>query len=427
MLGLAKDLQQEACGDGGADNAGHVGAHGVHQQEVTGVVLLAHHVGNTGSHGNGGDTGRTDQGVDFALGGLAHDQTAQQTTGGGDAEGDDAQQNDGQGLNSQEGGADHGGTDGQGQQDGDDVHQGILHGVAQTVGQTGLLAQVAEHQAADQGSGVGEQQGNKDGDQDGEDDLLSLGDHTGLDHLDLALLRGGHQVHDGGLDQGDQSHVGVSGDRDGTQQLRSQLGGQEDGGGAVCAADDADGGSLGTGEADHQLRSQTEQAVQAVQRDCAEEGDEHAHLSSCAQQQGLGVAEQRTEVGHGTNAHEDQTGVQRGLNADVSDIQQAALTHDGAEAVIHGGVGIHKSGPQLLVVQTAHGQVGQHTAEGDAAHQQGLELLDDTQVQQNAADNDHRQVLPAAITETGGHGGEAGAVPQIQKNFTNIDAHSSPP
>ena len=66
MLGLAKDLQQEACGDGGADNAGHIGAHGVHQQEVTGVVLLTDHVGNTGSHGNGGDTGRTDQRIDLA-------------------------------------------------------------------------------------------------------------------------------------------------------------------------------------------------------------------------------------------------------------------------------------------------------------------------------------------------------------------------
>ena len=31
---LTKDAQQEACGNGGADNAGHVGTHSVHQQEV---------------------------------------------------------------------------------------------------------------------------------------------------------------------------------------------------------------------------------------------------------------------------------------------------------------------------------------------------------------------------------------------------------
>ena len=99
-----------------------------------GVVLLTDHVGNTGSHGNGGDTGGADEGVDLAAGQLVHDLAAQQTAGGGDAEGHDAQHDDGQGLSSQEGGAHHGGADRQGQQDGDDVHQGILHGVGQTVG-----------------------------------------------------------------------------------------------------------------------------------------------------------------------------------------------------------------------------------------------------------------------------------------------------
>ena len=57
---LTKDAQQETCSDGGADNASHVGAHGVHQQEVGGVVLLAYGVGNTGSHGNSGNTGGAD-------------------------------------------------------------------------------------------------------------------------------------------------------------------------------------------------------------------------------------------------------------------------------------------------------------------------------------------------------------------------------
>ena len=31
-FGLTKDAQQEAGGDGGTDDAGHVGTHGVHQQ-----------------------------------------------------------------------------------------------------------------------------------------------------------------------------------------------------------------------------------------------------------------------------------------------------------------------------------------------------------------------------------------------------------
>ena len=63
---LAEYAQQEACGDGGADDAGHVGAHGVHQQEVGGVGLLAFQVGHPGGHGHGGHTGGADEGVDLA-------------------------------------------------------------------------------------------------------------------------------------------------------------------------------------------------------------------------------------------------------------------------------------------------------------------------------------------------------------------------
>ena len=64
----AEDAQQETCSDGGADNASHVGAHGVHQQEVGRIGLLAFLIGYTGSHRNGRHTGGTDEGVDLALG-----------------------------------------------------------------------------------------------------------------------------------------------------------------------------------------------------------------------------------------------------------------------------------------------------------------------------------------------------------------------
>ena len=65
-----------------------------------------------------------------------------------------------------------------------------------------------------------------------------------LGHDDLALLLGGQQLHDGRLDDGHQRHVGIRRNRDRPQQLRRQLGGDEDGGRAVRAADDADGGRL---------------------------------------------------------------------------------------------------------------------------------------------------------------------------------------
>ena len=367
----------------------------MHEQEVGGVCLLAFQVGNTGSHRHSGNTGRADEGIDLAAGELAHHLTAQQTANGGQDECANAQNNDLQGLCSQEVRANHGSANSGGQQDGDDIHQCVLHSVGQAVGNTGLLKQVTQHQAADQRSGVGQQQCHEDSDQDGEDDLLGLGHVTGLDHLDLALLSSGQHLHEGRLDQGNQCHVGVGRHSDAAQQMGSQLCGQEDGGGAVSTTDDTDGCSLGAGKA---------------QQHSAEERGKHAQLGGSAQQQALGVRQQRAEIGHGANAHEDQARVQAGFHADVEDVQQAAFHQNSTVTDLVG----HKLIPQLLVVQTGSGQVGKQTAESDANQQQRLKLLHDGQIQQHTGDDDHHQILPAAIHEACGQSGKAGIVPQIQ-------------
>ena len=99
-------------------------------------------------------------------------------------------------------------------------------------------------------------------------------------------------AHDGRLDDRDQRHVGVGSHGDRSQELRlAQLGAQEDGGRAVRAADDGDGGSG--------------LAVEA-QGDGAEIGGENAELSCCAEQEAHGIGDQGTEVRHGPDAHEDQ-------------------------------------------------------------------------------------------------------------------------
>ena len=81
--------------------------------------------------------------------------------------------------------------------------------------------------------------------------------------------------------------------------------------------------------------------------------------------------------------------------------------------------GIHEVVPQLLVVKTAQGQVvqartgqvGQQAAEGNAHQQQRLEFLDDAQVQQHAGDDQHHQILPAAVGKADENGVEAGLLP----------------
>ena len=64
-LGLEHE-QQETCGNSGTDNTGYVGAHGVHQQEVGGVVLTTLTQRNTGRPRTGRTAGTPDQTLDLA-------------------------------------------------------------------------------------------------------------------------------------------------------------------------------------------------------------------------------------------------------------------------------------------------------------------------------------------------------------------------
>ena len=370
----------------------------MHEQEVGGVGLLADHLGNTRGHRDGGDAGRANQRVDLLAGQLAHDVAADEAAGRGDGESDEAEEDDLQSFCLQEVGGDHGRANRGGQEDRDDVHERVLHGVGQTVGAAAFTEQVAEHQAADQRSRGRQEQDDEDGDDDGEENLLGLGNRAGLHHLDLAVSFRGHELHDRGLDQRDERHIGICRDGDRTQQLRGKLVGQEDGRRAVCAADDADGSSFLAGEAE---------------ADGAEEGDEHAQLRCSAEQQALRVRDQGAEVSHGADAHEDQGRVQTSLDADVEDIQQTGILHDMAVAVEEFAVLIKEISPEFRVVQgvgriqrgvnrVQTGEVAdvrEQAAERDADEQQRLEALDDAEVQQHAGNDDHDKVLPAAVCE----------------------------
>ncbi len=378
----------------------------MHQQEVGGIRLLAFLIGYTSGHRYSGNTCGTDQRVNRPMRQHAHYIAAQQAAGSGNAKCNNTQQHDLQCACRQEGRADHGSTDGGRQKHRNNVHQCILGGIAQTIGQAGFLEEVAQHQAANQRSGIRQQQCDKDGNQDGEDDLLGLGHGTGLHHLDLSLRGSGQQIHDGRLNQRDQCHVAVCRHGNGTQQMRRKARGQENGSGAVSAADDADGCSLGAGKA---------------QCHSAHKGHKYAQLCSSAQQQALGIGKQRAKICHGANAHEDQAGINACLYTDIENIDQTAFTHNLAEAVICGVVRIHKGIPQFLMVKACIRQIRQNTAKGNANQQQRLKLLDNGKVHQHAADYQHDKVLPAVIRhEAGENRIEAGARPQIQKDSTNI-------
>ena len=172
-------------------------AHGVHEQEVGGVGLLADHLGNTRGHRDGGDAGRADQRVDLLAGQLAHDVAADEAAGRGKAEGEEGQGSEFSGVGLKEGGTNVVAAGGEGE--GGNVFPGrVLHGVRQTVGAAAFTEQVAEHQAADQRSRGRQEQDNEDGDDDREEDLLGLGDRADCTIFDLAVSFRGHELHDRG-------------------------------------------------------------------------------------------------------------------------------------------------------------------------------------------------------------------------------------
>ena len=120
--------------------------------------------------------------------------------------------------------------------------------------------------------------------------------------------------------------------------------GDQDRGGAVCGADDADGG--GVLQVKAQGRSQ-------------EDGEENTGLGGGAAQEQLGVGQQGTEVDHSADADEEQDGEGlTGLDANLKEPLDDAvgLTHALAE----------------LIDDAGQGQVDQDGAEAHGQQQGGL-------------------------------------------------------
>ena len=257
-----------------------------------------------------------------------------------------------------------------------------MGGVGQTVGAAALPPQIAQHQAANQRCGGGQQQNHESSNHNGEENLFLFGNGAELLHLNAALFLGGEQAHNGWLNHGNQRHVGVGCNGDGTQQMGSQFRGQIQRRGAVSAAYDTDGRGLRTGKA---------------QNNCQQECGIHAQLRSGAQQQTFGVCNQRAEVRHSAHTQENQRRVHTGFHADVQNIQQSAVMENGAVADFTG----QKPIPQLRVIQIRSGEIGQQHAEGNANHEQRLVFLYNAQIQQHAGQYQHHCGLPAHLGETG--------------------------
>ena len=133
---------------------------------------------------------------------------------------------------------------------------------------------------------------------------------------------------------------------------------------AVSAADDGDGGS-----------------GFAVETKCdrAEVGTEDTELSSCAQQETHGVRDQRTEVCHGADAHENQGRQDRPLIQSKEVVQKSAR---GSVRGLRHDIGI---------------DIDEQHTERDRDEQKGLKSFCDCQIEKNKRDEDHQVVAPGQI------------------------------
>ena len=118
-----------------------------------------------------------------------------------------------------------------------------------------------------------------------------MGDHARRAHANTALLIVGEQAHNRRLDYGNQSHVGVGRDGDGTHQARRQFRRDKDGGRTVGAANDTDSAGFHRGETEQQ---------------CDDVGAENTELGCGTNQNQFRVGYQGGEVRHSSDAKEYQ-------------------------------------------------------------------------------------------------------------------------
>jgi len=136
--------------------------------------------------------------------------------------------------------------------------------------------------------------------------------------------------------------------------VRSQQVAHINGGGAVDGADDADGGGLVEVEAEQQRQDQ---------------GAEDAELSCCTEQHHPGILQQRSEIGHGADADENQQ-------------REELVVHPGfLQHREHAVVGDHRR----------ERQIGENRPGADGNEQHRFVFLDDRQIDQEAADRDHQE------------------------------------
>ena len=182
----------------------------MHQQEVARIFLLANLLAHTRCHRDSRNTCGTDQRVNLTLCKEVHQLTKQNTAGRAKAERQQAENDNTDGLGAQENFALCCCANGDAKENRDDVHQLVLCRIGNTIYNTTLTHQVAQHQHANQRGRIRQQQRDQNGYNNREQNLLQLGNRTELLHHNRALLLGSQSLHNRRLNNRHQGHVRIS-------------------------------------------------------------------------------------------------------------------------------------------------------------------------------------------------------------------------
>ena len=337
----------------------------MHQNVIGRVFLDAHFFNDARGHGEGGNTRRTDHGIDFFLAEQIHELCAHHAARRIEHESEQAQPHDHQRFPLHELFRLHLEGNGDAEQQGDDVGEGILRRFGQGFERAAFPDEVAEHQHTDEGKGIGRHETRHQGYDDREENACKPADLLGvIMHADAPFVFRRAGPDDGGLNDGNQRHIRIGDDHNGAEIIGSQLYGDENGRGPVRRADDGDGRRVVERESDDRRENQ---------------GDENSELRRAAQDKELGIGKQRPEIDHGPDADEQQDGHGfAGFNANAEE------GSDDAQALL----------PFAAADDRGKGNVDENGTEAHRQKKSGLHVFLDREEDQDSADDPHHDVLP---------------------------------
>lgn len=146
----SQKCEHDAAGDRGAEDAGEVRTHSMHQKEDAAAFLLPDEVGDAGCDRNGSDTSRADQRIDAAAGQLIHDLGTDHAAAGTEGKRHKAQKDDKYGRGREEGIRSHGRANGDRQDQRNHIEKGIGRCFRQLADDEAFAQEISKHQHGDE-------------------------------------------------------------------------------------------------------------------------------------------------------------------------------------------------------------------------------------------------------------------------------------